>query len=94
MLFLAVLGGGMLAGFLLRQKRALVEAAERLSSFAIYLLLFLLGLSVGGDEAIFSRLPALGLQALLLSAAAIAGSVALTALLNELPHLKKKGDAK
>ena len=88
MLFLAVLGGGILVGLLLRRQHSLIKGAERLTALAIYLLLFLLGLDVGGNEAVFSRLPELGVQALILSATAIAGSVAFSALLAARPAAK------
>lgn len=48
---------------------------------SVYLLLFLLGVSVGGNETAMSGLTTLGLQALLLAGASIAGSILLAAIL-------------
>ena len=55
---------GMLLGYLLRSKITLL----------IWLLLFLLGIDVGGNEAIVKGLHAIGLEALIITAAAVTGS--------------------
>ena len=54
---------GMLVGYLLRNKRLL------------WTLLFLLGIDVGGNEAIIKGLHTLGLEAIIITLAAVTGSV-------------------
>jgi len=67
--------GGMLLGFLLKTKQRIVTANEKLITYAIYLLLFLMGVSIGSNELIMNSLSSLGTLALLLSASAVAGSI-------------------
>jgi uncharacterized membrane protein YbjE (DUF340 family) len=46
-----------------------------LTMWAIYLLLFLLGIAIGTNEIIVRNLPTLGLKALLISIGGVVGSV-------------------
>lgn len=68
---------GIVAGYLLRMVRLLGHVG-RLISWTIYLMLFVLGLSVGSDRDIIGNLREIGLSALLLAVAGIAGSVLLS----------------
>lgn len=63
---------GMLAGYLLRSKR--LSWIHRIITFLIWVLLFLLGIDVGGNEAIIRGLHTLGLEALIITLAAVVGS--------------------
>ena len=65
---------GVALGFLLRRK-TILQKLGRPISFTIYILLFLLGISVGGNGDIVRNLPALGGQSLLLAFAGTLGSV-------------------
>lgn len=71
----AIMFCGMGAGYLLRKCRLGIVSA--LVTVFIWLLLFFLGLEVGANPRIISAIQELGLEALLLSLAGIAGSVAL-----------------
>ena len=71
---------GILAGLLARNKPKLVRWNDRAVNLAIYLLLFLLGVSVGGNQQIMANLGSLGLKALALALGAVAGSVSLSCL--------------
>lgn len=53
---------------------------------AIFLLLFLLGVSIGANENLLTNLPRLGLQALLLIFCALAGSILAVRLVSPLIH--------
>ena len=75
-IFLA-LAAGTLLGYLLRYRTRLFHLAGHVSSVSVLDLLFLLGLSVGANEAITGNMVEVGLQALLLSLAGIGGSVLL-----------------
>ena len=48
---------------------------QKLIYFAIFLLLFLLGITVGANGDVMNNLDSIGLEALLITLAAIAGSV-------------------
>lgn len=75
LLVLTLMAVGMLLGFLLRDRRGLLRSVDPSISVAIFLLLFLLGVSVGKNEVIMSHLDTLGVQALVLSVGAVTGSV-------------------
>ena len=63
---------GMLLGYLLRSKR--LTWIHKVITLLIWLLLFLLGIDVGGNEAIVKGLHANGLEAFIITTAAVAGS--------------------
>ncbi|WP_165066032.1 LysO family transporter [Desulfovibrio sp. ZJ200] len=71
---------GLLLGFLLRGQR-LLTALTRCVTPAIMLLLFSLGVAVGGNETLMRNLPLLGGKALLLTLAGVAGSLACVAVI-------------
>ena len=64
---------GMLVGYLLRNKRLLW--IHKIITLLIWTLLFLLGIDVGGNEAIIKGLHTLGLEAIIITLAAVTGSV-------------------
>ena len=66
---------GMLVGYLLRSKR--LTWIHKIITFLIWLLLFLLGIDVGGNEAIMKGLHTLGLESLIITLAAVIGSTLL-----------------
>lgn len=74
---LTLMTAGILLGFAIRNKTELHKAADPLVNIAIYLLLFLLGISVGTNKALISNLDTLGLQGILLTFGGISGSVVL-----------------
>ena len=60
---------GMLFGFLLRNKR--LSWIHKIITLLIWVLLFLLGIDVGGNEAIIKGLHTLGLEALIITLPAV-----------------------
>ena len=74
---LLIMVAGILAGIGIGKSPVLLKVNERLISWAIYLLLFLLGVSVGTNETVIRSLDSIGLQALLLTLGALAGSIAM-----------------
>lgn len=73
----AIMSFGMLLGYLLRSKKNIFKKVDRWVSLTIYLLLFLLGVSVGKNEIVVKNIHHIGIQALIITLAAIAGSVVL-----------------
>lgn len=65
----------MLLGFLLRAKQRFISGNEKLITYAIYLLLFMMGVSIGSNEQIMNSLSTLGIVALIVSIGAIIGSI-------------------
>ena len=76
-----IMCAGIAAGVLLRGKEKILAMADRLTIFSIYLLLFLLGLSVGLNEKIITSFPELGFKAVVITLCAVAGSVVLSWIL-------------
>ena len=72
---LIYLGIGIVVGIVLHKFKWISPLIEKLTTIAIYLLLFTLGLKAGLNKAIMSQLHTLGLTALLISIFAMAGSV-------------------
>lgn len=86
-LILMFLGIGV--GWLINKKKKIIKVADKFTTWAIYLLLFLLGISIGQNEKIISNLNTIGLQALLLTLGAVIGSL-LTAWFTYNYFFKKK----
>lgn len=65
----------MLVGYILRGKQKAISGIEKAILWSIFLLLFFLGLSIGGNEVIMASLPSLGLNALIITLGGVAGSI-------------------
>lgn len=64
---------GMLIGYLLHSKR--LTWIHKIITLLIWVLLFLLGIDVGGNEAIVKGLHTLGIEAAIITLAAVIGSI-------------------
>ncbi len=69
---------GIVIGALFHKKTTFIKLSERVIIYAIWLLLLLFGISVGSNKLIMSNIGTLGVQALLLSLSAMAGSIFLS----------------
>ncbi|MDD3567101.1 MAG: LysO family transporter [Bacteroidales bacterium] len=87
-----IMCAGIALGFLIRNRKRWVRLADRLTMWAIYLLLFLLGVAIGTNEVIVKNLPALGFKALLISLGGVLGSVLVAWLAYRLWFAPKKSD--
>jgi len=70
-----IMTSGILTGYLLRDQLWISRPVRILVTGLIYLLLFLLGITVGADEMIISNLDKIGIEALLLTIGAVTGSI-------------------
>jgi uncharacterized membrane protein YbjE (DUF340 family) len=66
---------GIAAGFVLRRRERFLKTVDRLTTWFIYLFLFMLGLSVGINPEIVRNFGTLGFKAIAISAAAVIGSL-------------------
>lgn len=64
---------GMLLDFLLRKQK--LSGIHKVITVLIWLLLFLLGIDVGGNQKIINGLHTIGLEAIVITLAAVLGSV-------------------
>ncbi len=83
-LYLLSLIAGTTAGLVFRKSGWLSKTADIISSWIIYLLLFIMGLRVGTNSEIMDHFDSIGLQALIIALFAIAGSVFLSKITFEL----------
>lgn len=80
---------GMLLGYTIRKKST--EWLSRLLTVLVWVLLFLMGIEVGGNDRIMQALPTLGVEALVVSVLAILGSCVAVWLLWK--YINQKGGA-
>jgi len=72
---LAIMILGMGIGLFIGNRPKIIKIVGILTSFSIFLLLFLLGIGVGTNDKIINNLHSIGLQALILTLGAILGSL-------------------
>lgn len=71
---LIIMFTGILVGYLFRNRYEIIKCAEPLLNYSIYLLLFLIGISVGLNKLIVNKLDTIGIQAFVITVFAIVGS--------------------
>lgn len=81
---------GFFVGLLAKRWLKSTKPIDRLVTIAIWLLLFILGVGVGGNKLVMGNLHTLGLWALIIAVGSIAGSIAVVALVER--YIFKKGD--
>lgn len=74
---IAVMTAGVILGYFIRHKTLLIKINDKFIMWAIYLLLFVLGVAIGTNETIMKSLPTLGLKALAITIGGVAGSILL-----------------
>jgi len=74
---IAVMTAGIILGYFIRHKTLLIKINDKFIIWAIYLLLFVLGVAIGTNETIMKSLPTLGLKALAITIGGVAGSILL-----------------
>lgn len=72
---LILMTSGIVIGWFLHKKESILKILSELSNWAIYILLFLLGLSVGTNEKILNNFDQIGFLAILITVFAVAGSI-------------------
>lgn len=81
---LLIFTGGILLGYSIRKREKLIRINDYLTNFAIYLLLFILGIAVGSNEEILQNFDKIGLNAALISLFAVLGSISLAWMINKI----------
>lgn len=80
---------GILIGFLFRHRKKLFPLADKITGYIIYLLLFLLGVSVGTNEELIAKIVSIGYKALIMTIACVLGSILAVCPLNR--FFRRKG---
>lgn len=70
-------GTGLLIGYFFRNRNKFRHRIEFSITWAVYLLLFLLGITVGTQEKIINNFSKIGFEALILTVGAVFGSILL-----------------
>jgi len=78
------LAAGVAVGYLLRSKITFLTAAGSAAMWSLYLLIFLLGISVGANDAAIRAFGRLGWQAFVLSAGGIVGSILVSCVVSRM----------
>jgi len=74
---LLLMTAGIFIGWILHSKNKFLIITENLTTWAIYALLFMLGVSVGTNEKILTNFGKIGFQAIALTLFAVFGSILL-----------------
>jgi len=82
-----ILGIG--AGVLLRKKERVVKISEKLTGIMVFILLFFLGASLGGNKGIINKLSGIASASLVISIAAIIFSIIAVLVVNKVFSGKK-----
>ena len=83
---------GIGAGVALRPKKAVITIADRVALCAVFALLFLLGLDMGSRGDVISNISKVGLEAGMISLAAMLGSLAATSVVWVIWFRKGEGE--
>jgi len=75
-----IMMAGIVLGYFLRTRKRLATINDKFITYAIYLLLLLLGISIGSNKTIVANLPVLGVKALIVTTGAMVGSILLALL--------------
>lgn len=73
LIVIGLMVSGIILGYILREKN--LKFVQKLITCAIFALLFLLGISVGTNNKIMDNLGTIGLDALVITLGAVAGSI-------------------
>lgn len=87
---LILLAGGIALGYGLRHA-SLVKKTEKSVSVTVLLMLFVFGITIGGNSGLVNNLGKYGAQAAILAVAGVAGSIAMSYIAYRMMSKKKKG---
>jgi uncharacterized membrane protein YbjE (DUF340 family) len=76
------LAAGVIVGYLFRSKRTFLTGAGIAAMWSLYLLIFLLGISVGANESAIRAFGRLGWQAFVLCTGGIVGSILVSCIVS------------
>lgn len=88
---LTIMFTGIIIGFIFRKKRSVILTADKFAGLSIYLLLFLLGLSIGSNRLIIHNFARIGFNSILLTISGITGSVLLSYIFYKFYFKKDEG---
>lgn len=66
---------GMICGYILKEKKKILQLAEKMTTAIIFVLLFMLGIGVGLNKKVISSIDTIGWQAAVITIGTIVGSL-------------------
>ncbi|KAB2822814.1 MAG: lysine exporter LysO family protein [Paludibacter sp.] len=95
LIILGILTVGIVVGFYIQDRSRLIKLNDKLMTWSIFVLLFLLGISVGINDTIVYNLDTIGLKALVITIGAVSGSIVVARIILPVlfPHVRKKEGA-
>ncbi|RLD63666.1 MAG: DUF340 domain-containing protein [Bacteroidetes bacterium] len=87
---LSIMVAGIIIGAMLNDKKKIISIIDKLTNWAIYALLFLLGISVGLNKTIINNLDNIGVNALIITVGAVFGSIIMALITFKLFFKKQK----
>ncbi|MFC2086609.1 LysO family transporter [Bacteroidota bacterium] len=75
-----IFGSGIVLGSLLRKKKRIIRGSEIMSSWLIYLLLLVMGISIGSNVFLIEKFAEIGIHSVLITLAGLLGSLLIALL--------------
>ena len=69
---------GIFSGFIFRKKKSFITFADKSAGWSIYILLFLLGLSVGNNKEVINNFTNIGFNSIIITLSGVSGSIILS----------------
>ncbi len=86
-----IMTAGMVLGYFLRSRKKILRTSNKLTLWVIFILLFFMGISVGGNNQVMLNLDTIGIRGLQLALVTVIGSVLLSWVVYQFAF-KKKND--
>lgn len=90
-LYMFFLFAGIVLGLFNKVPKKVLEKSQAFQLWGLLLILFAMGVGIGADEETVSNFTAIGLQSVLLAAAAVAGSLVTVKMFRPVIDRKKEG---
>ena len=87
---LIIFAVGIIIGVFLRKRKMALKIVDKFINVAIYLLLFLLGISVGGNQQIVRNFHEIGYYSLMVAVAGVLGSIIMAFFVYKLFYSKNE----
>lgn len=94
LLEMGIIVAGIPAGWMLRKSDRAKSAVGRVLTWAVWALLFLLGLALGSDDELLRQISSLGLRAAVISTLSVVGCLVFARLLGRFLDLDKSREVK
>lgn len=81
LIILSILAIGIVLGIFIQERKRMIKINDKLMTWSIFVLLFLLGISVGVNDTIIYNLDTIGLKAVGITIGAVVGSIVMARII-------------